>query len=40
MDEMLDEILESGFDSEIETVEDRDNLSWLIISPSWLLLCA
>ncbi len=40
MDEILDEILESGFDSEVETVEDRDNLSWFIISSSWVIICS
>lgn len=39
MEKEIEEILESGFDSEIETVEDRDNLGWLIISNSWVLLC-
>lgn len=40
MEKTLEEILETGYDSEIETVEDRDNLSWLLISGSWVLLCA
>lgn len=37
--ENIEEILESGFDSEVETIEDRDNLGWLLVSDSWLLLC-
>ena len=32
MEKTLDEVLESGFDSEVEIIEERDNLSWSISS--------
>lgn len=31
------ELLKTSFDLEIEEEESRNNLSWLLISPSWLL---
>ncbi len=34
----VDEVLESGFDSEIETVENRDNLGWALLTDTWLLI--
>ena len=35
----INEILKSGFDDEIEVEEERDNLSWVLLSPTFLLLC-
>ena len=31
-------ILESGFDSEVEIEETRENMSWFIITPSWFIV--
>lgn len=34
----IEELLKSGYDSEVEEVEERDNLAWVLISGSWLLI--
>lgn len=34
----LEEVLESGFDSEVEEEESRENLSWGILSRSFLVI--
>lgn len=37
----IEELLKSGYDSEVEEVEEveeRDNLGWLLISNSWVLI--
>lgn len=38
MKEEIDEILESGFDAEVEAEETRENMSWFIITPSWFIV--
>ncbi|WP_256379613.1 hypothetical protein [Butyrivibrio sp. MC2013] len=38
MREEIDNILESGFDAEVETEETRENMSWLILTPSWFVV--
>ncbi len=34
----IEELLKSGYDSEVEEVEERDNLAWALISSSWVLI--
>lgn len=33
----MEEVLKSGYDSEVEVVEERDNLGWLLITNHWVV---
>lgn len=35
----INEILKSGFDDEIEIEEERENLSWVLLTPTFLIIC-
>ena len=35
----INEILKSGFDDEIEVEEDRENLTWVLITPTFFIIC-